>query len=221
MNRPAFYIFDMDGTLIDADCDVSWKRYAVSVGAAPADALDAADAFYRQYQSGTLDSDEFMKFQLREFAGRTRQEMERRAVEHFERFIRPRVYPAAKEMIASLLALGAPVAILTSTNDVLARPVADFFGIPEVLGTTLELAGDRYTGGIAGAYAAGAGKIAPAEEFVRSRGGTLEDLAYYGDSVNDLNLLERAGSPVAVNPDARLRREAEERGWPVVDFGRA
>ncbi|RMU66042.1 hypothetical protein ALP29_201588 [Pseudomonas syringae pv. avii] len=34
--------------------------------------------------------------------------------------------------------------------------------------------------------------------------------------MNDLPLLEQVANPVAVDPDARLRAEAEQRGWPVI-----
>jgi HAD superfamily hydrolase (TIGR01490 family) len=43
----------------------------------------------------------------------------------------------------------------------------------------------------------------------------------YGDSIADLPLLEAVGRPAAVNPDARLRRVARRRGWPVLDFWRS
>ena len=33
-------------------------------------------------------------------------------------------------------------------------------------------------------------------------------------------MLEAVGNPVAVNPDRQLRRLAEERGWPVLEFDR-
>ncbi len=55
-------------------------------------------------------------------------------------------------------------------------------------------------------------------EFCRRRGLTLAEAAYYGDSVNDVPILEAVGHPVAVNPSPLLRRAAEERGWPIIDF---
>ena len=39
------HIFDMDHTLIEADCDVTWKQFLVSEGLAPASALAEADRF--------------------------------------------------------------------------------------------------------------------------------------------------------------------------------
>jgi hypothetical protein len=46
----------------------------------------------------------------------------------------------------------------------------------------------------------------------------LSRCAAYSDSENDLPMLELVGNPVAVNPDARLKRIARERGWQVRDF---
>ena len=40
----------------------------------------------------------------------------------------------------------------------------------------------------------------------------------YSDSVSDIPMLESVGFPVAVNPDRNLRREAELREWPILEF---
>jgi phosphoserine phosphatase len=40
----------------------------------------------------------------------------------------------------------------------------------------------------------------------------------YSDSYNDIPLLTLVGHPVAINPDARLRRHARDNNWPVYDF---
>ena len=47
----------------------------------------------------------------------------------------------------------------------------------------------------------------------------LKDCVFYTDSMSDVLLMEHVGTPVAVNPDARLRRVAEERGWRIEDWG--
>ena len=33
-------------------------------------------------------------------------------------------------------------------------------------------------------------------------------------------MLELVGNPVAVNPDRELKKEAEERNWPILEFVR-
>ena len=69
MTEAKFYLFDMDHTLIQADCDVTWKQFAVAHGLAPETALVEADRFFDDYNAGKLDIEAFHEFQFREFAG--------------------------------------------------------------------------------------------------------------------------------------------------------
>ena len=87
--RPALWFFDMDHTLIDNDCDVSWKKFLVQHGLAPAAAMDEADRFFADYLAGHLDYDAFIRFQLAEFASRTPAEMAALARWHFVEVVRP------------------------------------------------------------------------------------------------------------------------------------
>ncbi len=43
-----------------------------------------------------------------------------------------------------------------------------------------------------------------------------EHMTAYTDSILDLAFLEAVGNPVAVNPDRKLRKLSNERGWPVI-----
>ena len=54
-----------------------------------------------------------------------------------------------------------------------------------------------------------------AEAFARRSGIDLAGSAFYSDSYNDLPMLRRVGTAVAVNPDARLLRHARRHGWRV------
>ena len=40
----------------------------------------------------------------------------------------------------------------------------------------------------------------------------------YSDSANDIPLLTLVGDPCAVNPDAKLRGYAKQRGWRIRDY---
>jgi phosphoserine phosphatase len=61
----------------------------------------------------------------------------------------------------------------------------------------------------------GEGKVTRARVLAEAHGFRFEDATFYSDSISDLPLLERVGEPVAVNPDPRLRRVAERRGWRI------
>jgi phosphoserine phosphatase len=60
--------------------------------------------------------------------------------------------------------------------------------------------------------------LAKVEDFVRAQSDAsirLVDATVYTDSVTDLPLLLAVRSPVAVNPDLRLRNYARRQGWPI------
>lgn len=213
---PILAFFDMDHTLMDNDCDVSWKEFLIGEGLAEPTERDEAASFYRQYRAGRLDVDAFLAFQLRQMRGRAPDEIGELAQRHFERVVRPRVYPDAEREVARVRASGATTALLTATCEAIAAPVAEAFGFDARLATRLEVADGRYTGRIVPPYCFGEGKIVFAEGLCREYGAALADATYYGDSQSDAPLLERVGKPVAVNPTPELSRLCEARGWPVV-----
>ena len=47
---------------------------------------------------------------------------------------------------------------------------------------------------------------------------SLATATFYSDSINDLPLLCAVGTPVVVDPDARLRADALQRGWPAISL---
>ena len=62
------------------------------------------------------------------------------------------------------------------------------------------------------------GKVVRLQRWLDENGLDLEGASFYSDSLNDLPLLERVTRPVAVDPDPKLRAEAERRGWPVISL---
>lgn len=215
---PEVIFFDMDHTLLDMDCDVSWKTFLLRLGLAPTDSMETAAFFFRQYQAGILAVPAFLRFQLAEFAGQTPAAMSRLARRHYETEVRPRIYVRGRALVTRALASGRPVALLTATNEVIARPLAEALGIRHLLAARLARRGGRFTGGISGTYPCGAGKIVPAAEFCRRFGADLTRAAYYGDSLTDVPVLEAVGFPVTVNPGTALRNIAAAKGWKVLRF---
>jgi phosphoserine phosphatase len=67
----------------------------------------------------------------------------------------------------------------------------------------------------------GDGKFDTTKRWCDANNVDLKDCYFYTDSFSDVKLLEHVGYPVCVNPDARLKKHAIERGWPVVDWGKS
>ena len=213
-----FYVFDMDHTLIENDCDVSWKEFCVAEKLAPETDIAEADRFFQQYLAGTLDAEEFLAFQLREFVGKSEECMRELAREHFEKVVKNRIRPKALAYVRARLAAGKRCAILTSTNEIIARPIGEYFGIKEVYGAQLEIKNGLFTGKRCGVYTAGEGKAEIVRRLSAESDTPLADFAAYGDSINDLPLLKVVGEPYAVSPGASLKKEAIELGFTVLDW---
>jgi HAD superfamily hydrolase (TIGR01490 family) len=135
--------------------------------------------------------------------------------------IRPQIRPQARALVARHLDAGALTALVTATNDFVTAPIAREFGIEHLIATCAEHDGHGYTGRIAGTPAFRDGKVVRTDAWLAGLGLAWDRFAvshFYSDSVNDIPLMERVGSPVATNPDARLRAHAQARGWPILEL---
>ena len=59
------------------------------------------------------------------------------------------------------------------------------------------------------------------QNWAKAHGVDLTRCAAYGDSFGDVPMLECVGKAFAVSPDARLRKLAGVRGWPVLGWKEA
>lgn len=205
----------MDHTLIENDCDVSWKEFLVRHGIAPVSACEEAERFYQQYRRNELDVNAFLDFQLREFCQCSETWMRQLAQQHFHEVVEPRIYRDADLLISELAKQGFVLAICTSTNEIVARPIAEALGINNLMATGVEVIHGHCTGRISGPYLNGDGKVKAVQKFCDSRGKGLEDAAYYGDSLADVPLLKKVEKATVINPSADLRELADQYGWEI------
>ncbi len=215
---PKAYLFDMDHTLINNDCDVSWKDFLIEKGVAPKSATETAEMFFQQYKQNCLDMSAFLNFQLKEFEGKTVEEMKSLAQEHFETFVKDKIYEQGREAVEAALATGKPVALLTATNRILATPLAENFNIPTVLAFDVKNVDGKYLPEPADEISHGAGKIDYAKAFLAQFGIDIKECAYYGDSTSDIPILSAVGFPNPVNPSDELKATAEANNWQILNF---
>lgn len=219
-------LFDLDHTLLPIDSDYSWGVYTTQIGWTDPNAFNRRnEEFFAQYKAGALDIAEYVRFATEAVRVRGR-EAALAARECFMReVIEPALLAPARELVARHQNAGDAVVIVTATNEFVTRPIAEAFGVTDLIAVELELDdapdGSRWiTGAIRGIPSAREGKVARVHQWLEARGlGWPEvESTFYSDSLNDLTLLERVDHPVATNPDDRLRALAHSRGWPVLDL---
>ncbi len=207
--------FDMDHTILAIDCDVSWKMFLIDKGMAPAEDSAKAEYYWDLYCQGRSPVEEFVEFQLREFAGRTPEEMCVLTQRHFDERIRQFIYPEAHRVIEEFSAKGVPTVLVTGTNRFLSQPLVDAVGITTLLATEPEIVNGRFTGGIVEPFLLKEGKLLKAREYCQSLQTDLKHAAFFADSINDLEMLASVGTPVVVNPADMLIEEAKARHWRI------
>jgi HAD superfamily hydrolase (TIGR01490 family) len=213
-------LFDLDGTLLPFDSDHAFGEFMVELGWADAAAFRARnDAFLADHHAGRLDLAAYVDFATAAWRGRPMTE----ALAARTRFVGARVLPlhaAALALVRAHQAAGDRVAIVTATNEFVTEPIAQAFGVADLI--ALQLLRDaqgHVTGAIRGVPSHREGKVTRVAEWLAHEGrdwSSFERVTVYGDSLNDLPLLERATEPVATNPGRALEALARERGWRVL-----
>lgn len=214
-------LFDLDGTLIAKDSDHAFGEFLVDLGWADGEAFKREnDFFYQQYLAGTLDIGAYVDFATRPWRDRSDDEQRTIVARFMREVMQAAIGDAARALVRVHLDAGDRVAIATSTNEFITRPIADAFGVSTLIATQLERdARGRVNGRIRGTPALRDGKVRRVEQWLESEGLRLADFetsVFYSDSLNDLPLLERVSEPVATNPSAALETIARRRGWRIL-----
>ncbi len=214
-------LFDLDGTLLPGDSDHAFGEFMIALGWADADSHRRRnDAFYRDYQAGCLDLDAYIDFSTAPWRGRTPAEQAQVSARFVAEVISPQLRPSALELVRAHQRAGDRIAIVTATNEFVARGIADAFGVDALIAVELERdAAGCATGRIRGVPSFRNGKIERVDAWLAADGWRWDDFdraTVYSDSTNDLPLLERASVPVATNPSPALEAMARERGWRIL-----
>ncbi|SVB45456.1 uncharacterized protein METZ01_LOCUS198310, partial [marine metagenome] len=175
---------------------------------------------YRFFGADDESIDRARRTALRLAAGWDQEGLRRVARDHLAEVIEPIVYDEALELIDQNREEGRLVVLVSAAPVEIVEPLASHLGIDEFVATTPEVDPEgRYTGEVEFS-AHGEGKAEAMCRLAEDRGLDMGSSWAYSDSVSDMPMLEAVGNPVAVNPDRQLRRLAEERGWPVLEFDR-
>jgi HAD superfamily hydrolase (TIGR01490 family) len=209
-------LFDMDRTLVRKDTATLYTRYRRDIGEATwRDGLQVA-WWVMRYTVGVIDAQRVALEALQGFRGKREDWMISSCEDWFRDYVVPHVAQAGRDAVTRHREAGDYVAIVTGATPYAARPLARELGIDMVVCTELEVDGDGcFTGQLKEPMCYGSGKIELARRLASQHGFTLEQATFYSDSITDLPLLEHVATPIAVNPDARLRRIARRRGWRI------
>jgi HAD superfamily hydrolase (TIGR01490 family) len=219
-------LFDLDHTLLPLDSDHAWGVFTTTLGwTDPVDFSRRNDEFFAHYRAGTLDIHEYIHFSTVAIRRHGAIKSEAAHADFMRTVIKPAIQPQALELVRSHQEQGDQVLIITATNEFVTRPIAEAFGVNELIAVELEreeISGESawFTGEVKGIPSFREGKVTRIEAWLAARQLRLSDVesTFYTDSINDLSLMENVTHPVATNPDDRLRAIAVQKGWRILDL---
>jgi HAD superfamily hydrolase (TIGR01490 family) len=224
-NHPAIRsaaFFDLDKTIIAKSSALAFNRSFYRGGLLNRRAVLRSTYAQFLFLIGGADHDQVER--MREYlsamcTGWDVQQVREIVAEALHDLIDPLIYDEAASLIEEHHTYGRDVVIVSSSGQEVVEPIGDLLGVDKVIATRMQVKDGKYSGEIE-YYAYGENKAAAIREVAEQEGYDLSRCYAYSDSITDLPMLEAVGHPYAVNPDRGLRKEAINRGWPVLVFSR-
>jgi HAD superfamily hydrolase (TIGR01490 family) len=136
----------------------------------------------------------------------------------FHDVLLPSVYAEAKSEIKFHQELNSKVVILSSAPTPICHEMAKNLGLDDIICSDLEVKDGYLTGRPNGRLCFGDEKMVRLRAYCEINNSKTSDAWYYGDSISDLPALSSVGNPVCINPDSRLKKAAEKRGWKILTW---
>ncbi len=217
-------LFDLDHTLLSGDSDELWCEFLMDEGLLDRAEFGPLNAdMARRYHAAGVSALEFCEFYAATLAGRTLAEWRPICRRFLDQVVASRIPVSAHALVDSHRARGHRLVLTTATNRVLSELTAQHLQIDDLIATEVEVVGGICTGRTAGVLNMREGKVVRLRAWLAAQrlpAALLHEAVCYSDSSNDLPLLQTVAEPVVVDPDASLRRHAQEAGWSILELAR-
>jgi HAD superfamily hydrolase (TIGR01490 family) len=221
MQQAAF--FDLDKTVIAKSSTLAFGKpfyKAGFLGKRTLAKLGLAQVFYVLFGADEDQLERARDQMLQLTAGWHRAEIEQLVEETLHEVAEPLVYAEALTLIDEHKREGRRVFLVSASPEQIVRPIGRHIGVTEIIATRIKTDAAGFFLPELEFYAMGPGKVEAMAALAEREDLELGSSFAYSDSATDLPMLEMVGHPVAVNPEKDLRRMAEERDWPIMEFQR-
>lgn len=211
-------IFDLDETLLDGQCTSLWASHMADLGWVDRDSFVGREqALMAGYRNGTQSLQDYLAFSLAPLVGRTAEEIAFVVEPFVEDVIEPLLHSAAMRCLATHRSTGVRVLLIGTLPAFLVEGIAARLGIADALGIELEERHGCYSGQPLHADAHAA-LVTAVNSWLEETGEILDHAYVYCAAQDTLWLLDQAAHPHAVNPAPELQEQAEQHGWPILEW---
>ncbi len=125
------------------------------------------------------------------------------------------VYSSSYEIMEEAKEAGLESVLVSAAPQEIISEVAKDFGIDCGFGTRCGVMEGVYTGELVSKLHLREGKARVVKDYALERDIDLSESIALGDTLQDVDMLELVGNPIALNPDKRLKKYAKEKGWKI------
>lgn len=213
------YVFDMDETLINADCMMIWHQFMVDKGIASGpDFLQEDKRLMKLYSQGKLDMNDYLRFSLAPLANIAKNEVEKLVKECVKQHILDKQFAQSKIVIDGLKRKNIDMVIISASVTFLVEVVGKYVGIENTLGIDLVENDSCYTAEVDGVASYREGKVTRLEQWIAAQSNSYSEVHFFTDSINDLPLCQYADYAYLINPCRRLKEHANQPNWQVLNW---
>ncbi|KLN66124.1 HAD family hydrolase [Vibrio sp. VPAP30] len=219
MSKP-LYVFDLDETLINADCAMIWNEFMVDKGIATESNFIEEDLrLMSLYAEGKLDMEDYLTFSMTPLADMPVEQVNLLVEECVKTRILDKQFPQSKTLIEQLSRDGIDMLIISASVTFLVEAVGRHLGIHTALGIDLVSEAGHYTAKIQGVPSYREGKVTRLRQWLKECSESYSELHFFTDSINDLPLCQYADYAYLVNPCPRLKAHANQSNWTILNWG--
>lgn len=213
------FIFDIDHTLLKGATGIYFIKEGLKRKYFSLFELLRIPIVIFKYRLGFLKGS-IVEREIPFMKGMTKELLEDLGKGGFENYGINNVFEQAATLIKELQSKGVKIIFATSSFDYSVKPVADYFGVEDVISSAFEFSDGCCTGFIEDRQAFGDSKRDKVLTYLQKNNIDRKNCTFYSDSHHDIPLLEVVGKAVAVNPDRKLRSRAKRENWPIIRFSK-
>lgn len=210
--------FDLDHTLLNTSSARLYLQYLRNEGMISRWVLLHGFMLSMLHRMGFFESEKVIRKWVKKYEGVSESETLIHMQRWFDTMVKPHIRIKAVKEVQRHRENGARTVILSASTNYGCIPIKNFLFIDDVICTKLEVRNGVLTGNLDGEYCYGRMKLIKAMEYCVKHNFDMDKAWYYGDAFADVPILERVGNPVCVTPDRKLRKIAQKRGWPIVQW---
>ncbi|HSX04641.1 MAG TPA: HAD-IB family phosphatase [Rhabdochlamydiaceae bacterium] len=208
--------FDLDHTLTKGNssfnfCHFLLKHKILSLSTV----MDSSFCYFRHLFLGMSLTELHHAIFNRVLFGRSMHFLEDQVDRFLKEYLFSALYMPAVYRLRLAQHLGHYTVILSNSPSFLVKSVAEYFGVNEWKATEYALDEQHNLSRIS-IIMQGADKALHLNSLSKKLGIRREAITAYSDSYHDLDFLKASGTPIAVNPDKRLRAVSIQQKWSII-----